>query len=224
MSASTRTIPSLLTGLAVILAACGGAEVPETSADSSTAAAESAATGSTAESADVAALRATADRYRDVNVALAEGYIPDPTNMCVTAEMEGMDPVLGAMGIHYFRPDLLGITQTEPRVAGTGTHTDFSQPGVLIYEPQADGSMELVALENVVFQAGWEAAGNTAPPSSYGNEYMHMVDDPATAPDEAHGFEPHYELHIWIPRDNPNGMFEPHNPGVTCEHHGHTAG
>jgi hypothetical protein len=37
--------------------------------------------------------------------------------------------------------------------------------------------------------------------------------------DEAHGFEPHYELHAWVFRENPNGPFEQFNPAVTCEHH-----
>jgi hypothetical protein len=46
-----------------------------------------------------------------------------------------------------------------------------------------------------------------------------MVDDPATEVDEAHGFQPHYELHAWVFRENPNGPFEPFNPNVTCEHH-----
>lgn len=208
------TTVSLLTGLAVVLSACGATDAPEVSPDAP------AATTVGSEPAEITALREVAERYRDVNTALAEGYLRDPTDMCVTAGMEGMDPSLGAMGIHFFRPDLLGILQTEPRVAGMGTHTDFTQPSVLIYEPQADGSLELVAIENVVFQAGWDAAQHTTPPSFMGNDYVHMVDDPATEPDEAHGFEPHYELHAWVVRDNPNGMFAPHNPNATCEHHG----
>jgi hypothetical protein len=120
--------------------------------------------------------------------------------------------------IHYFRPDLLGLTVVEPRVDGTGTHTDFRQPSILIYEPQADGSLELVAIENLVFKAAWEAAGRREPPSFNGTTYYQMVDDPATPADEAHMFEPHYDLHIWLYRDNPNGVFAQFNPAVTCEH------
>ena len=44
-------------------------------------------------------------------------------------------------------------------------------------------------------------------------------DDPATPTDEAHMFEPHFDRHVWIYRDNPNGVFAPFNPSVTCEHH-----
>ena len=163
-------------------------------------------------------LRAATERFQDVEVALAEGYIPDPSGACVTAEMEGQPAEMGAMGIHYFRPDLLGITAVEPRVDGTGTHTDFTQPGVVIYEPQADGSMELVAIESLVFQEAWFAAGNAAPPSYQGHEYVSMIDDPETPADEAHGFQPHFELHLWLYRDNPNGTFTPFNPAVTCQH------
>src|SRR6478752_4760429 len=34
-------------------------------------------------------IRAATAKYRDVNVALAEGYLRDPGNMCDTAEMMG---------------------------------------------------------------------------------------------------------------------------------------
>jgi hypothetical protein len=135
----------------------------------------------------------------------------------------------GAMGIHYFRPDLLGITgPPNPRVDGTGTHTDFRSPAVLIYEPQADGSLELVAVENLVFLRAWEAAGHRGAPTFHGVPYDRMADDPATEVDEAHGFEPHYDRHVWLFRDNPTGVFSPFNPAVSCAHHtpheAHSAG
>jgi len=109
----------------------------------------------------LADVRQVTERYRDVNVALKDGFIRDPFDLCDTAEMMGMPAKLGAMGVHYFRPDLLGITEPpSPRVNGAGTHTDFRNPAILIYEPQADGSMQLVAVENLVFQASWRAAGH----------------------------------------------------------------
>jgi hypothetical protein len=165
-------------------------------------------------------VRQLTERFRDVEVALAEGYIRDPADMCVTAEMEGRPAEEGAMGIHFFRPDLLGITgPPNPRVNGVGTHTDFRTPGILVYEPQADGSLELVAVENLVFLEAWEAAGNREPPTFHGLPYERMVDDPATDFDEAHGFEGHYDRHVWIYRENPLGVFAPMNPNVTCRHH-----
>ena len=163
---------------------------------------------------------AATERFRNVKVAEAEGYVREPTNTCETADMMGRPIADGAMGVHYMRPDLLGITAPpNPRVDGNGTHTDFLKPGVLIYEPQADGSMELVAVENLVFAKAWHAAGNSKPPSFQGVPFDSMVDDPATALDEAHMFEPHYDRHVWLYRQNPKGLFTPFNPAVSCAHH-----
>jgi hypothetical protein len=166
---------------------------------------------------DLATLRAATARFQDVRQALAEGYIRDPGKMCVTSEMMGGKAGGGAMGIHYFRPDLLGISAPPgARVSGNGTHTDFMKPGVLIYEPQADGSLKLVAVENLVFRWAWAEAGHRQPPSFHGIKYEMMADDPHTKVDEAHMFEPHYDLHVWLFRDNPNGRFAPFNPNVSC--------
>jgi hypothetical protein len=168
----------------------------------------------------LAEVRSATERFRDVKVALAEGYIRDPANLCDTADMMGKPAALGAMGVHYFRPDLLGITAPpSPRVNGVGTHTDFRKPGILIYEPQADGSMALVAVENLVFAEAWKASGRSTPPTFHGVSYDTMKDDPATTLDEAHMFAPHFDRHVWLYRDNPNGMFAQFNPRVTCAHH-----
>lgn len=164
-------------------------------------------------------VKAATEKYQDVNVALADGYIADPSGMCITAAMEGRPAEDGAMGIHYIRPDLLGLEMVPgARVDGTSTYTDFRQPAALLYEPEADGSLQLVGVENLVFQKAWEAAGHTEPPTFQGAAFNHMMDDPATEIDEAHNFEPHYDLHVWIYRENPNGTFTPFNPAVTCEH------
>lgn len=170
----------------------------------------------------IESIRAATQRFEDIDVALAEGYVPDPSGHCITAEMEGLPAELGSMGIHYLRPDLLGLTASEPRVTGTGINTDFLNPSVLLYEPQADGSMALVGVENLVFQKGWEEAGNTEPPSFAGRTWDLMADDPATEVDEAHGFEPHYDQHVWL-RDNGTSHIEPFNPLVSCANHSREA-
>ena len=176
--------------------------------------------GAGASEPSLAEVRRATERFQDVNVALAEGYIRDPFDVCETADMMGRPASDGGMGIHFFRPDLLGITgPPSPRVAGTGTHTDFLQPAILIYEPQANGSLELIAVENLVFAAAWHAAGHAAPPTFHGVPYDSMRDDPATPTDEAHMFEPHYDRHVWIYRANPNGVFTPFNPTVSCANH-----
>ena len=164
----------------------------------------------------LADIRRATERYRDIEVALAEGYITDPAKTCETAEKISYPKELGAMGVHYFRPDLLGITATSPRIDGAGLHVDYMRPSILIYEPQADGSMELVAIENLVFEKAWLAA-NAEGPRFLGVPFDRMADDPATEADEGHHFEPHFDLHVWLYRDNPNGMFAQFNPAVTCD-------
>ena len=168
----------------------------------------------------LAEVRLATERFRDVTVALAEGYIRDPFDLCDTASMMGRPATLGAMGVHYFRPDLLGITSPpSPLVDGVGTHTDFRTPSILLYEPQRDGSLKLVAVENLVFARSWRESAGTAPPTFHGVPYDTMIDDPTTEPDEAHLFAPHFDRHVWIYRDNPNGIFAPFNPAVTCAYH-----
>lgn len=165
-------------------------------------------------------IRALTEKYQDVSVALAEGYIPDPMNLCEMAADMGRPAELGGMGIHYFRPDMLGIfSEPGERVNGDGTHTDFRRPSILIYEPRADGTLELVAVENLVFRKAWHEAGHADLPTFHGLPYDSMEDDPATEADEAHMFEPHYDRHVWLYRENPAGVFAPFNPTVTCEHH-----
>ena len=101
---------------------------------------------------EIAAVEAAAEKYRDVNVALTEGFVPDPSDHCISAAEEGLPPEWGGMGIHYLNMAALKITAGEPRVDGEGTHTDFMNPALLLYEPQKDGSLDLVGVENLVFQ------------------------------------------------------------------------
>lgn len=217
---NTSSIAMVVAGtllIGVTVGACGTNESPAPAAAATTA---NAGPKPGPGEPDLAAVRKATERFRDVNVALKEGYIRDPFDLCDTAEMMGRPAALGAMGIHYFKPDVLGITAPpNPKVNGTGIHTDFLTPSILIYEPQENGSLELVAVENLAFEAAWKAAGNAKPPTFHGVSYNHMADDPATATDEAHQFMPHYDRHVWIYRENPNGVFAPFNPKVSCAHH-----
>ena len=176
--------------------------------------------GAGAADVDLDELREAVSRFKDIEVAKAEGYIT-PDNHCVSAAGEGLPAELGAMGVHYIHPALLQITAAEPRVDGKSIYTDWSQPAILIYEPQADGSMELVGVENLVFEAAWNEAAMGEELVLNGRAWDHMADDPATPGDEAHGFMPHYDQHVWLFRENPMGDLMPFNPNVTCEHATH---
>jgi hypothetical protein len=224
MSNNPLSRPAGIFALSTLIAASAGSSSAHEGHvhKSPTEAVESSARSATSNKGEpnLAEVRKATERFRNVDVALAEGYVRDPSDLCDTAEMMGKSAALGAMDIHFFRPDLLGITSPpNPRVDGSGVHIDFRQPSILIYEPQANGSLELVAVENLVFQKAWHAAGNTTIPTFHGVAYDVMADNPSTAVDEAHMFEPHYDRHVWIYRENPNGVFAPFNPNVTCQYH-----
>ena len=76
-------------------------------------------------------------------------------------------------------------------------------------EPLANGRQRLVALEYVVFQADWDPH-HASPPELFGEEFELV---PAG---NRYGLPPFYELHAWLWKHNPAGMFEDWNPRVSC--------
>lgn len=96
----------------------------------------------------------------------------------------------GAMGYHYGDPDLIDGT------------AELLHPEILVYEPGHTGTLQLVAIEYIVPIGSWQG---TNPPSLLGQEFEQ---------NDALGI---YALHVWLWRDNPNGMFADWNPKVSCE-------
>lgn len=147
--------------------------------------------------------------YRNVAYAVSQGYVQ--ASGCES------NPTLGTMGYHYVNPRLLGLTgPVNGRINGTGTYTGVEPPAILLYVPDGQGGLRLAGIEMLVFAAAWNAA-NAHPPMYRGREYNYMVDDPATTTrDEAHGFMPHYDLHIWLFDHNPSGLYAQWNPALSC--------
>jgi len=135
-------------------------------------------------------VRDATKRFADVNAATAAGY--QPFLGCVSG------PDHGAMGIHYVNGTLVG-----------DGILDASQPEVLIYEP-TNGGLQLVGVEFVVIAQTWLASHPT-PPVLEGQTFL-FVDSP-----NRYGLPPHFELHVWAWRHNPNGAFVDWNNKVTCE-------
>lgn len=155
----------------------------------------------------LAAVRRATSKYRDVKVAEAEGYAS--LHGCVAM------PGLGAMGVHYVNAKLAGVTRKGGRIHSTDRTLDPLTPEILIYEPQRDGRMELVAVEYWTARETW---GDGPAPSLFDHPFDLMQDDPATPDvDEGHEFTPHYDQHVWLYRANPKGMFAQWNPAVSCE-------
>ncbi len=170
--------------------------------------------------AEIEKVRVATAKFNDINVALAEGYVPAPPGDCINAAHEGLPAAWGSMGVHYINPAMLKITATAPRVDGMSTHTDFMKPAILLYEPAADGSLALVGVENLVFMNAWHAAGNQAPPKFAGRTWDTMADNSNTPQDEAHMFEPHHDQHVYFREHaNPMDHLNPFSPTVNCEPH-----
>lgn len=149
----------------------------------------------------IAALRDTTDAFHDLSVAIAAGYRPS------VAGCESNSA--GAMGIHYGNSALLGLIRGSNPTTGTDAVINPLRPEVLLYEPQTDGSRRLVGVEFVVYRAAWDAV-NSQPPTFAGVPFDQKFGS------DAHGHADHYELHVWLWRHNPSGMFAPWNPKVSC--------
>ena len=147
--------------------------------------------------AEIDAMRKALAKYEDPYVAVRDLYLS--TVACVHydgSKMEGhMVYPKGAMGVHF-----VNLTVQGP--------PDPMKPNVLIYEPD-NGKLRLVAVEWLVPLAA--AKGR---PSVLGQPFMGpMEGHEPIIPKEFH----HYDLHAWLFKDNPLGMFSATNPNATCE-------
>ena len=127
-------------------------------------------------------VKAANDRFQDVAVATKEGYGPIP---CDSA------PGGGGMGIHYVNPDRL-----------KDAALDVAHPQALMYEPQADGSLKLIAAEYIAFKG----------PASLEGHLMNFNSAP-----NSYGLDAFYEIHVWAWKPNPLGTFADDNPDVSCD-------
>jgi len=148
---------------------------------------------------DLAIARQSTAQYHRFSVAEADGYglAPDgPLHECIAS----LDPTMpGAMGYHYANGTYAGDVNLDP-----------ATPEVLVYESRPNGKMKLVALEYVVFQEAWEA--------EHGATVPELFDRPMTFVDEPNRYElpPFYQVHVWVWKNNPHGMYADHNPNVSC--------
>ncbi len=142
-------------------------------------------------------VRAALEKYKDPVVAIHDVYL---SSLGCTdfphAAKPGHEPYpRGAMGIHFFNPALVS-----PKL-------DPMHPQILLYEPEGE-TMRLVGAEWFV-----PAAVVESPPELFGQKFW--------GPMEGHeplmpGTLVHYDLHVWLFKDNPEGLFAPTNPAVKC--------
>ncbi len=138
----------------------------------------------------VRTVRQATARYRDVQLAEADGY--HLHFGCVT----GSDA--GAMGLHYVNMDLVGDGVLDP-----------ARPEIVIYEPLPGGRLKLIGADFLVLAEQWHAE-NAAPPE-LGGQLLHLFESP-----NRFGLPAFYTLHVWAWKDNPSGMFTNWHSRVSC--------
>jgi hypothetical protein len=147
---------------------------------------------------ELGAVRNATSKFHSIDAAKAAGY--GPFYIC-TDDNTG----LGAMGQHYVRGDIVGDGAINPLT-----------PEALVYEPKVNGELQLVGVEYVVFKADWDK-NHANPPQLFGHTFFEIkAGNRYDLPD-------FYELHAWIWRPNPSGIFENWNPKVSCRGNGDPA-
>ena len=146
---------------------------------------------------DAAKVQSATARYHNVAVALSDGYtvlpaVQDTTSVKATNGCASSKAGAGAMGIHYITGSPLDA------------NIDADHPEVLVYEPEANGKLKLVALEYV----------STVPQTLFGQSFTKTDLAPYLGGPEDTNFA--WTLHAWIWKPNPSGLFMPWNPAVTC--------
>lgn len=136
-------------------------------------------------------VREATRRYRDVDVALAEGY------QLMFGCVSGPDD--GAMGLHYVNLELVGDPALDPR-----------RPEIVIYEPLPNGGRRLIGADFLVFADAWHST-NASTPELMG-QLMHLFESP-----NRFGLPAFYTLHVWAWKSNSNGAFVNWHPDVSCE-------
>lgn len=149
-------------------------------------------------------VRAALDKYRDPVVAVHDGYFS--TLGCVAYPKGGgegsMPYAPGGMGVHFLNMQLVGAP------------IDSLKPQILIYEPVGD-KLRLVAAEWFV---PVKAAGGKRP-TVFGKELEGpMAGHEPLMPDGLH----HYDLHVWLWKENPLGVYAATNPDLKCPRTGYS--
>jgi hypothetical protein len=142
---------------------------------------------------DLAAARAGTAAYHDNATAVRAQYglFPDAAGIAC------IDNPAGGMGIHFVNGGLLDGA------------VNAATPEALVYEPTKNGRLQLVAAEYIAFKSVWDKT-HKSPPSLFGRDFE-LVKSP-----NRYGIPPFYELHAWLWKHNPSGMFEDWNPRVSC--------
>lgn len=136
-------------------------------------------------------VRRATKQFRDINVAIAAGWVP--ATPCVSG------PNSGAMGVHYVLPSRIGDGVLSA-----------DAPEALIYEPLPDGRLRLVGVEFIEIAEVWDTQHGGQP--TLDGHLLNLVSAP-----NRYALPAFYELHVWAWQRNPSGSFADWNASVSCD-------
>lgn len=97
----------------------------------------------------------------------------------------------GGMGFHWLNP------------AFVDDKVSVLEPEIVMYEPQSNGQMRFVGVEYII---PFDILPSTAePPVLFGEQFLQNFNDNL------------WMMHVWVGRNNPDGLFATWNPKVSCE-------
>jgi hypothetical protein len=131
----------------------------------------------------IAEVRNATARFHDALVSRQAGYDVQFPAGCAKSPNAGE----GAQAFHFLNGSLVDA------------NVELLRPELLMYEPQRNGSLQLVGVDYVV-----PLAASEEPPTLLGVPFMAIEELGVWA------------LHIWAWRPNPSGMFATWNPKVSC--------
>lgn len=125
-------------------------------------------------------VHAATARFHSTRQAANAGYAEDL--FCVESPA-------GGMGHHWVNMSLVDPV-FDPR-----------NPEVMLYAPDKNGKMKLVAVEYIVINA-------TQPAPTFDGQAFDVGGTPVPVA--------HWSLHVWLGEPNPSGTFAPWNPNINC--------
>lgn len=134
---------------------------------------------------DLDKVRVATRQFKDPEAAESAGYFNVNVGECVESPE-------GVMGYHFLKEELLDL------------ELSAESPEILVYAPQPDGGLKLVAVEYAVPIEPWDTQMEGVP-SVLGQD-LHA--NPALGL---------YVLHGWVWEENPSGVFADWNPSLSCE-------
>jgi len=150
-------------------------------------------------------VRAAMEKYQDPYAAVRDGYFS--TLACIDFPKS-----LGGPGRLHYEPGSMGVHFLNPQLVGPVP--DPMKPAILLYEPDGE-KLRLAGVEWFV------------PLATGVKERPVLFGQPFDGPMEGH--EPilpvtvhHYDLHVWLWKENPNGLFSGTNSKVNCSGYAYT--